>query len=200
MEYIEIVIGFDAREMSIPFEWTPERRNTFLIKQDIIKPLSVDTTTWDSIFNLSGNLHSPKYVGGATGLWADLDEIKKYLNGETLNQWKPYWVIAVTQFFSKEELELMKYGPVPVNPAQITADWKLLGYDIADGTLLSALTSMGGTTYQVEKNERFGSLLNQYHLFEDSGDADKFADWKDERAPLEGPFYVYGLYLIEEIK
>jgi hypothetical protein len=37
-------------------------------------------------------------------------------------------------------------------------------------------------------------LLNEWHLFDNPGDAATYADVTDQRVPEHAPFYAYGLY------
>jgi hypothetical protein len=50
----EKLIGFDAREMWLDVDrlWPQDRKNRWLLRHNVIKPLSVDPTTWPSVFDL----------------------------------------------------------------------------------------------------------------------------------------------------
>jgi len=50
----EVLLGFDIREiwLDISSFWNIERRNTYLLQQQVQKPLSVDPTVWPSAYDL----------------------------------------------------------------------------------------------------------------------------------------------------
>lgn len=41
-----VLLGFDAREMIPPSAWNGGRRELFLLRPDVERPLSVDTAVW----------------------------------------------------------------------------------------------------------------------------------------------------------
>ncbi len=66
----ELLLGFDAREMWLEFseDWSEERQRLFLLRRDIIKPLSAHTVTWRSVFDAQT---SPcNHQSGAIRSWA----------------------------------------------------------------------------------------------------------------------------------
>src|SRR5580704_3423172 len=73
----ETIIGYDAREYWQTFDqfWTEQRRQTFLYRLDILKPLSVDTKVWPTIFESEGR-PAPKNRIGFQQSWADLSALR----------------------------------------------------------------------------------------------------------------------------
>lgn len=195
----EKIIGFDAREMGGPNEerWSLEKKKIFLLRHDIQKPLSTDVWRWRPIFDIIDHdiandvieKHAP--LDDFDGMvWMRLSTLKLCLN--LLNFSYPYWIIAFTCIGDAGWLTNMK-------PTSIDPGWRLLGYDIATSSLTSGLSNFG---YTEEKQRELGAAwknkLNQYHLFANKEDAIEYRNVADERVPIHKPFFVYGLYLIEE--
>jgi hypothetical protein len=191
----ELMVGFDAREMSIDFNqtWTDDQKQTFLLRHDIVKPLTVDTMIWKSVFEVSG-IELPDYRSLRSDLWSELSKLRHFLKSSAITE--PYWLIAITQIGI--ELEEWLYYRDIVEPVSVDAAWKFLGYDVAEETLLSGICDMG---YREDDGafarQKYAPHLNQYNLFTDREIAADFAKWSDLRDPGHGPFHLYKLYLID---
>jgi hypothetical protein len=69
--YRELVIGFDVREMwlDVDSQWPLRKKKQFLLKYDVVKPLSVNGWVWYSVFTESaprlwqGYSRKPEYLG-----------------------------------------------------------------------------------------------------------------------------------------
>src|SRR6185295_8059532 len=85
------LLGFDARETFVPpaRSWTTRRREDFLLRPEVEKPLSVDTWAWPSIFG-DGFTDSdrptevqlpemPAWRGANQTLWDDLASMDEAL-------------------------------------------------------------------------------------------------------------------------
>lgn len=196
----ESVIGFDAREMSFSdsADWPSERRKIFLLKSDVEKPLSVDTSVWNSIFDIYEVLKRPRKMGWRNDTWARLPELQEHLRSCAEVKIGYYWTIAITQFLDDVTRTEIGVDVLPVMPNTINPDWQLLGYDVAELTLLSSLMNMG---YRIDEKriveEKFAESLNKYHLFTDEKVAQEFTHWSNARDKGHGPFYIYGLYRVE---
>jgi hypothetical protein len=94
------------------------------------------------------------------------------------------------------------HGPKPgaTDPDAISLSWTFLGYDVAGGSFVSGLTTCGYTPEQKEDAaRRWSASLNAYHLFESAEAANEFRPYADERVAEHAPFWVYGLYWIDEV-
>ncbi|MBC7870151.1 MAG: hypothetical protein H7Y09_04880 [Chitinophagaceae bacterium] len=193
----EHLIGFAAREMWREMKdfWPIEKKEIFLLKYDIVKPLSTDVAIWPSVFQLVPNLKPPPHIEWRQGLWADLYNLTDYLISAIDNH-DSYWTIAITHYFDFGD-PYTGYDRDSIRPSDKNEDWKFLGYDVSEITFLSGLTNFG-TSPQEKKLEmvEFGEHLNQYHLFTDYKVAMQYKNSVDKKDPGHGPFYVYGLYLI----
>lgn len=214
----ERLLGFDAREMWMDTEefWPLERKQSYLFREDVLKPFSTDETTWPSIFDHGEGsfmaaaererwgftgLQTPSWTG-ANGLWQDLAEMRRHT---ATNQ--PYYSIAVTWLDDTEDGEVLHLGPhaLPTQPPNRNSDWQLLGYDISDGSLLSGLSNCGWgkREEQIEFIKPvklyWKDQLNDNHLFNDIDRALEFRKFTDERVSEHAPFFVFGLWLIETV-
>src|SRR5580658_10174477 len=90
----DLVLGFDAREMCIEsrLAWDEARREEFLLRKTVRKPLSVDAFVWPSIFGRGlppserrrlslETMQVPEWKGPNAGLWADLNQMRGTLGG-----------------------------------------------------------------------------------------------------------------------
>src|SRR3990170_299467 len=90
------LLGFDARELWLSPDdlWDAQRKETFLLRFDVGKPLSIDTLVWPSLFDTGQGigLHKaerarlqlagipvPAYIGANAGLWDSLAAARSYL-------------------------------------------------------------------------------------------------------------------------
>ena len=197
IEYIESVIGFDARESisNFPEAWDNQRIRQYLLKTKIIKPCSADLMVWDSIFHML-NIELPNWIGPGQQ-WDNLQRLQGYLKREKVDH--SYWLVAVSKWsIANEENSFQKLPHV--EPNSISREWDFLGFDIADPYLLSGLMNAG---YLVEEHEalseKWSGHLNQYHLFDNFNLALQFKSLTDERVEEHKPFSVYGIYLIERV-
>jgi hypothetical protein len=199
----ENIVGYDAREtwMSFDFTWPERRKIGYLYRRDLVKPLSVDATVWQSIF-ASENLPTPRHLGFQTS-WANLPELQQALTLIASKQdIKPFRLIAIgIEFESHSEAALVPWAQrVPrVDPARRSPEWKLLGYDIADQWMLSALSNCGFTSDEDVNGLRreWGPKLNQFHLFSDLNAAFGFKRMSNKRLENDhAPCFVYGLWAL----
>lgn len=188
----EIVIGFDVREMKTPYlaQWSDERKQTYLIKKQVKKPLSIDRLVWPSVLD-----DAPNGTVNNICLWRNGNVLKQFFQAMAQGSNEAFCV-AFT-LLSDDRTSLENFDLAGISPAEIGQDWELLGYDVADGGLLSGLTNCG---YEPTDAHHFAGLfirhINKYHLFTDFGVASVFAEMNDLRVPEHAPFFVYGIYRI----
>jgi hypothetical protein len=200
----ERIVGYDAREFWRPFDWSEENRNRFLYRLDITKPLSVDVLIWQSIF-VSESRRSPIKQFGFQSFWSDFTLLRKAITiAHSEQPFREYRMIAAVVVLG----DYSKHNPInwndrvpSVTPDQRGADWKLIGYDVADQWALSGLSDCGfvsGYDDVPALRQRWGPLLNKWHLFDDLDAAIEFKHKSDERMKSDhAPFFVYGLWLIK---
>lgn len=91
-------------------------------------------------------------------------------------------------------------GPylAPVTPLLRDARWRLLGFDVADGSLVSGLANCGYSPLEAAGlRQQWRARLNDNHLFVDVEQALHFKHLSDRRIPEHAPFFVHGLFTIE---
>ena len=202
----ELLLGFDAREMwlDVAEYWPEERKRTFLLRQDIVRPLSTDEYVWRSVFDVDISLQYPQWTGPIQNLWDNLDTLQEYLDTTWSERTLPYWHMAVTlqeEVCERENLlewhdRVSNLITTPRDPA-----WAFLGYDVSDKWLLSGLSNCGYGTNETEiqiLRETYASDLNEHHLFDSIKPAVDFMHFSDERVRAHAPFFVFGIWLIKK--
>lgn len=202
----ELLLGFDAREMWLdPQEYWPDsRKKMYLLRYDVVRLLSTDTSVWRDVFDADPSLQRPQWIGPVMGLWENLATLQEYMDTAWSVQTLPYWLIAVTlqQEVRQTDNLLERYARTSnINPALRDPAWALLGYDVSDQWLLSGLSNCGYGTNESEiqiLRETYTSDLNEHHLFDSIKPAVDFMHLSDKRVQEHAPFFVFGLWLIKK--
>jgi hypothetical protein len=88
-----------------------------------------------------------------------------------------------------------------MTPEGRSPSWPFLGFDVGSGGLLSGLMNCGyEDDERTAMTELWGPRLNEHHLFEDAESAFVFRHVTNRRVPEHAPFFVYGLWLIREVR
>jgi hypothetical protein len=218
----EQLIGFDSREMWLSFDettWPHDQRQIFFLRDDLIKPLSVDQDGgWQSA--LQGNpslrmwwLREDPYAQWPHAEWI-FDQsvttygqlcvsptfVRKTIEAASPHKDKPQWIVAITIIGEEVEIDY-PFEAFLTEVRHVDPTWEFVGYDVAEESCgISGLTNMGyRDDVKPFARKQFGSHLNEYHLFTDVEIAQAFATWSNTRDPGHGPFYAYGIYLIERL-
>ncbi|PZN81338.1 MAG: hypothetical protein DM484_08555 [Candidatus Methylumidiphilus alinenensis] len=202
----EQIIGYDAREYWLNFEqsWTEQRKQGFLYRFDILKPLSVDTRVWPTIFE-SEQRPVPIERFGFQNSWADLDTLRLGLSREYKSKPMRAWrVVAITLMqgsYCEADAVPWQARLPPVNPVQRDNSWEFLGYDVADQWMLSVLSNCGflpGMDEVDKLRSACAPLLNKFHLFGNLKDAIFFKKFSDRRLRDDhAPCFVYGIWIVK---
>jgi hypothetical protein len=215
----EALLGFDIRELWIEPDrlWDQPRRNTFLLQPAVQKPLSVDPLVWTSFFDTGQGLglpaserqrlrlagrRTPAWIGPSGLLWSDLSSMMVFYSAER-DRIQKHVVLAVGWVSDAEFSDAGAFGPhrSPTQPAVRDPGWRRLGYDVADGSLLSGLMNCALREEEQTRRggHRWGAQLNAAHLFDDILAAFAFRDASNALVAEHAPFFVYGLYVVQEV-
>jgi len=202
----ERIVGFDAREHWLTFDqgWSDERKQGFLYRLEVLKPLSADTRVWPTIFD-SEQRPAPAGRIGFQKTWADISDlgeaVTRAFRERPMRAWR---MIAITLMLGRycrhDEVPWASRVP-PASPDRRGENWVFLGYDVGDQWLLSALSNCGfrpGLDDVPRLRAEWGPRLNEYHLFSDLHDAILFNQFSDQRLQTDhAPCFVFGLWIVK---
>lgn len=186
-----MLYGYDVRVSmaAADAEWTDERRAQYLLRLDVARPLSVDRMVWRTALS-SGSMFQD-----AGGYWNELDTLHQACADAGMDKSSGVLVALAV-------LELPECAPLPFwpgMPADIDPAWPVLGWDVADSGLISALSNCGYVTEREDVDAtrlRFASRLNGHGLFGHVDDALTFRHVSDARVPEHAPFLVHQMRLV----
>jgi hypothetical protein len=200
----ELLLGFDAREMwlDVAEYWPEERKKPFLLRQDIVKPLSTDIFVWRSVFDVEQTLNRPQWTGPIQELWDNLATLQEYMDTVWSERTLPSWIIAVTlqeDICEREDLQEWYARASNIIPSLRDPAWAFLGYDVSDKWLWSGLSNCGTNETEMQiLRDTYASDLNEHHLFDAIKPAVDFMHVSDERVRAHAPFFVFGIWLIKK--
>ncbi len=206
-ELTEVLLGFDARERWRDFsdDWNASRRRLYLLREDIEKPLSTDTTVWPSVFGeglpdseqLRALAH-PSWRGPNGSLWDDLDVMRRCLAGRSPDL--AFDIIAVS-WLRESRGKVGEVGPYAerMNPPTRDDDWTLLGFDVSDAGVSGLMNCGFEEQERQDCVKRWGPHLNRHHLFAAIEDARQFRAFSDKRVAEHAPFFILALWLVERV-
>ena len=195
------LVGFCVREdiLAVDESWSPERREIYLLRPEVARPLSTDRLVWSPV---SGPPTPPVLMrSGIPDLWDNLDELKQSISSWARDE-NGFTVIAIGMVIDLSDAKVTAFAQEmldPTEPASLDESWRFLGYDVSDGALLSGLSNCG---FVVDLDDvvllrsTWGPRLNGYGLFDHLEHAIKFRDFSNIRVPEHAPFFVYGIWLI----
>jgi len=195
------LLGFDIRQCPGDYLLTDWNRESFLLKPDIKRPLSVDTDIWPSVFDDFEESEIPKHsLRPSVWVWFDLKAMEAFFMGQNKVQNRRGVRLGVELIIEKplhgDDFWEGVLGPYsPLSPGKIPSSWMPLGYDVADRYQVSGLSNCAYE--QSEKGSlqsTWESRLNEHGLFHKQDDAISFRDITDKRVQDHAPFYVYALF------
>ncbi len=216
-QFHEIVVGYDARIV-----WSEQRLSCgdiystgdFRYYLMVDEPYSTDYMVWPSVFDkgslikygvdlfgqwLQDRLPLPEWTGPVNGTWEHLSAMRLYLQENSAAIKRSYWVIAVSVFYEKERPDdcYFSRNSIQADPPVQDARWQMLGYDVSDYSLNSALNAYW--PQEPDKRSRWKHLLNEHHLFADIDDAREFRDFVDQNYGFRDEQYTYGIYRVIDV-
>ncbi|GAC1308346.1 MAG: hypothetical protein NVSMB27_46020 [Ktedonobacteraceae bacterium] len=202
----DLLLGFDAREMWLSPQdyWPDSRKKMYLLRDDVVRPLSTDTSVWRAVFDADTSLQRPPWTGPIQNLWDNLATLQEYMDTVWSERTLPSWIIAVTlqeDVCESEDLQEWYARASNIIPSLRDPAWAFLGYDVSDKWLLSGLSNCGYGTNESEiqiLRDTYASDLNEHHLFDSIKPAVDFMHFSDERVQAHAPFFVFGIWLIKK--
>lgn len=148
-------------------------------------PRSVDPLVWPRI-PVPAHLVR-EWTGPNADLWDDLEALEALRVELSPAQSS---LVAITCDACAGHFEAIDHLP------PTSRRWRFLGFDVADGSLLSALMNCGylDPAEALGMRSRWASHLNGFHLFEDQAAANEFKQVSERRVPEHCPFFVCGLW------
>src|SRR6266511_2677573 len=156
------LLGFDIKLDGKEFgaaQWNEQRRRMYLLRPEIEWPMSVDRTVWPSIFNQAYYDASTKRsisflaVGpdpemfNYLDLWANLAEMETWYSRHGAGQSISVMPVAISVF---PETVQGSGGIWPKADTPLPSSAKLIGFDVADFNLTSALSNCSYTEQEAE--------------------------------------------------
>src|SRR6266481_6828435 len=171
-----VLYGFDARISAYAADpgWSELRREQYLLRPEILRPLSVDPQVWPRAFAVEFT------EGLARDYWTDLEVLRHVSNAKGLGE-DAVTLVALAVHGDRNHLSTLF---MPSTPPNLDPAWQPLGWDVADSGLISGLSNCGYRPEEADTLRRtFGPKLNDYGLFNDLGAAEVFRALSDKRVP-----------------
>jgi hypothetical protein len=201
----EILLGFQLRvTLSQLKQWDSERRETYLLRENIKHPLSIDRAVWPEYDNkdVLSSFFSDYCVGvycAPNGL--NIYNIKTPTLLDQISDHAETILIGLTiindtvnhaqELKSKHSILDIPYSFEHL----LRSDWACLGYDVADYWLYSGLMNCGyNPNHKTDLSKRFANALNEYGLFMSTEIAQEFRIYCESNIKEHMPFAVYGLW------
>jgi hypothetical protein len=201
----EQILGYDARDYRDDYGvlWPQQRREQYLYRFDVKKVLSVDTRVWPTVFAALAQA-PPPHQATLQDLWASAQSLRGAVSEIGQQQAPPaFRTVAVTLVYdgTKNAHPAREQIATLADPKAISPDWHLVGYDVADAFLLSALTNCGflpGYDDAGRMRQEWGPYLNEFHLFRELKVASAFREMSDQRLAADhAPTFVYGIRIVK---
>lgn len=183
--------GADVREHPARPDpnWTQDRRDRYLLRPDVARPLSLDPMVW-------GQARAPAGQAAATPLpWVSVEDVLQRSKSWAGADDSVVIIIGVVAEDPQEEAALARSTGTDTE-LKVQPGWEIVGFDVADGTF-SGLSNCG---YDMDElsvlRPVWASRLNEHGLFSEIADALSYRRLTDERVPEHAPFYVFGIWIV----
>jgi len=205
------LLGFDIRlalEDYATTLWSRRRREIYLLNPDVDRPLSVDNAVWPSFFRfpaLISNGVAPhplttiqaeaEYIDHE--LWLDVSRMRRCFADSASNSSRGMEIGI--ELIARPDLTSDQFGSSILEkstaPSELPTESKLLGYDVADASLLSGLSNCSYSDEErLTLGRKWSAKLNEHGLFADLDSALEYKKITDVRVAEHAPFWVFSLY------
>jgi len=197
------ILGFQSRVAPQKLKpWDTERRRNYLLRENIIVPLSVDIAVWplsrneELLFELFPN-YSHDANGAPNGL--NLFRLSSPLLTAHQSLYDDSYLIAISAC-SDVSIRLKKQHFI--EDAAINIDdlerngWTCLGYDVTDQWFYSGLMNCGYEEDQkATLSKCYSGDINEFGIFISEESAISFCSISNSRVPTHSPFFVCGVWV-----
>lgn len=194
----ETNIGFDLRVdyasgllPSSPTSLPETERYQF---SDSSTPRSVSPTVWPRLLPDLWWDTAELSFEAASGLPCNLEEMAALV--ECLDVRNSSCLIAITVVEPSRNSRAFSTQDLDTVPRVPETSWRLLGYDVAERSLRSALSCFDWGADWPRIREQWSGAVNRSNLFDSSVDAQEYAGFVNEIVMDHGPFQVLGVWEI----
>lgn len=189
------VAGYDFRAASNRTRLTdPVFVDRFVMNPDVTDVYSVDESIWSSVLKQTLLATDPThYLGSIQNL---PDTLAKVENFKKMYPNKTGIIIQIRVNLESASNRQMREWQKRLDPVQqkTDCDWKLLGVDVADSYLTTALSCLSASQKMKLMDDGIGQSLNRYHLFENDKAAEEFVLICDECIVEHAPFWRFSIW------
>ncbi len=182
--------GADIREhpARADDDWTAERREKYLLRCDVVRPLSVDPSVWRRACGPRGEEAEPPLP------WIGEDAVlERAKTWEDTAGWSVMAFGVVAKDAAAEACIAQVLGAAASLQARPT--WDFVGFDVADNSI-SGLSNCAYDEGEVEElRGQWSPRLNENGLFVEVGDALAFCQLTEARVSEHAPFRVFGIWI-----
>ncbi len=180
------IAGYSIRKLLPDPDWTKVRRETFLINDDVFLPKSVDFNVWEEPIHVTVNTS----IGALPiSSWKSLHKLKDSTNYKAAS--KEYVQLTIVIYLKPQDDLIHDFSETHEEYLGY-----LLGYDIADEGMVSALSNC---SYSSEDKFLakifFGKEINSHGLIAEFEAAKKFADFSNSRVP-EHALFIFMVFML----
>ena len=199
METSEVVLGFDLRARAFPSSLeTPQYRDRYLYRPDVVSPFTVDPAVWPSLLQGSENLWAWHFSRSEFQLADNPEQLRQRFSERLASE--ELVLLAITAIVGDDFAQPGDLPGITGNEPQPASNWEFLGFDVADRFLLSAVSNTGFSELPLEKSKlrsTWGARLNDKHLLPHREAAREFKVFADRATPEHAPFFVFGLWEVK---
>jgi hypothetical protein len=186
------MLGFDARtpiaqQSSL---WDDTRRRDYLIRPEIVSPISVDRGVWPAV-SVNPDEGYPLF------LWGSISEIAGAFPKVATTATDAPLIVEIAVVATDEESlkywEGIIFGRVdPQKDRKFTLASECLGYDVADRSPISGLSDCQLSADELAAIRKdWSRAINAWGLFDDAEDAKAFRTVCNRLVPEHAPFEAY---------
>jgi len=171
--------------------WDADRRGRYLLRPEIVRPLSVDRSVWAR----------PEGAGQGVGdplPWIWVEEVRRRWTSSRGGSGGGWVVIAIgVVAVDVEARDHLATDWGIDTELEVDSAWRFLGHDVVDEGNISGLSNCGFDDAGLGSlRAAWASRINDHGLLADLSDAISFRLMTDRRVAEHAPFHVCGIWLV----